>query len=159
MPPVNDNRRRLDEADGWGELGLPQGSRLLEELRSHAREAQAHAHAPYSGLRLGTALLASDGTIHSGCNVENASFGLTICAERVAAFSGVGKGGRGFRCGVLVSSTERPVLPCGACRQVLFELGDDLRLACESRDGTEVRQVRVADLLPDAMGAEDLPRP
>lgn len=157
MQRVSDNERRLKEAGEWGERGLPQGSRLLEELREQARAAQSSAYAPYSGLRLGTALLASDGSIHRGCNVENASYGLTNCAERTAAFAGIAQGKSGFVVGVLVSSTEQPVLPCGACRQVLSELGADLRLACEGLDPSTVRWVSIAGLLPDAMGAEDLP--
>ncbi len=94
----------------------------LEELFSHARAAADFAYAPYSHFRVGAALLTEDGTIISGCNVENRSFGLTICAERNAVFQGIAKGHRKFTA-LAISTPDSPVPvgPCGACRQVLSE--------------------------------------
>jgi cytidine deaminase len=94
----------------------------LEELFAEAREAADNAYAPYSKFRVGAALLAQDGTIFTGCNVENRSFGLTICAERAAAVKAVSGGRQSFLAlAVSTPDSEIPVGPCGACRQVLSE--------------------------------------
>ena len=92
------------------------------ELFSEARKAADFAYAPYSKFRVGAALLAEDGTVFTGCNVENRSFGLTICAERNAVFRAVSCGQRSFRAlAISTPDSETPVGPCGACRQVLSE--------------------------------------
>jgi cytidine deaminase len=103
---------------------------------------------------VGAALEAHDGTVFSGCNVENASFGLTICAERAAIFAAVSAGARQFRRAVVVSDTDPPAAPCGACRQVLAEFGLDLLIEGVGSSGS-VRW-RLSDLLPEAFGPEQL---
>ena len=91
-------------------------------LVAAARAAAANAHAPYSRYRVGAALLAADGTVFTGCNVENASYGLTNCAERTALFKAVSEGRRAFRAIAIAGGTVKsPAVPCGACRQVLAE--------------------------------------
>ena len=94
----------------------------LNELFSEARKAADFAYAPYSKFRVGAALLAEDGTVFTGCNVENRSFGLTVCAERNAVFKALSCGQRSFKAlAVSTPDSENPVGPCGACRQVLSE--------------------------------------
>jgi cytidine deaminase len=127
---------------------------LTDSLISAARSAQARAYAPYSKFRVGAALEAADGTVFIGCNVENASYGLTICAERAAICAAVSAGATRFRRAVVVSDIDPPAAPCGACRQVLAEFGLDLAI-----DGVGSRQTvnwRLSDLLPEAFGPEQL---
>jgi len=97
-------------------------------LIAAARRARRYAHAAFSGFKVGAALETSDGTIITGCNVENATYGLTICAERVAMFKAISEGHRRFRRVVVVADTAAPTPPCGACRQILWEFGGDLEV-------------------------------
>jgi cytidine deaminase len=117
------------------------------KLVSAARRARRHAHAAYSGFTVGAALETSDGTIVTGCNIENASYGLTICAERVAMFKALSEGHRKFRRIAVVADTDAPTPPCGACRQILWEFGGDLEVILANlRRETGRHQLR--DLLP-----------
>ena len=127
---------------------------MTDSLISAARTAQAHAYAPYSSFRVGAALESHDGAVFSGCNVENASYGLTICAERAAIFAAVTAGVTRFRRAVVVSDVDPPAAPCGACRQVLAEFGLDLPIDGVGSKGT-VRW-RLSELLPAAFGPEQL---
>jgi cytidine deaminase len=102
----------------------------LEALSVAAREASAFAYCPYSNFRVGAAVLTSDGEIIGGCNVENASYGLSICAERNAIFQAVARGHPQIKALVLYTPTATPVTPCGACRQVLAEFGADAAVVC-----------------------------
>lgn len=127
---------------------------MTDSLISAARTAQAHAYAPYSNFRVGAALESHDGAVFSGCNVENASYGLTICAERAAICAAVSAGVTRFRRAVVVSDVDPPAAPCGACRQALAEFGLDLPIDGVGSRGT-VRW-RLSDLLPVAFGPEQL---
>ncbi len=127
---------------------------MTDSLISAARSAQAHAYAPYSKFRVGAALEGVDGDVFLGCNVENASYGLTICAERAAVCAAVSAGVTRFRRAVVVSDVDPPAAPCGACRQVLSEFGLDLPI--EGVGSTAVVRWRLSDLLPAAFGPEQL---
>ena len=119
----------------------------VSKLVAAARRARRHAHAAYSNFKVGAALEASDGTIITGCNVENATYGLTICAERVAMFKALSEGHRKFTRVVVVADTDAPTPPCGACRQILWEFGGDLEVILANlRRETGRHQLR--DLLP-----------
>jgi len=122
---------------------------MADTLRAAATAARDRAYCPYSGFAVGAALEADDGRIFTGCNVENASFGLTLCAERNALVTAVA---RSFRRLVVVAGSDPPVAPCGACRQVLVEFGVTLEI--EGVGPTGSRHWRLADLLPDAFGPE-----
>jgi cytidine deaminase len=127
---------------------------VTDKLIDAARTAQRRAYAPYSNFHVGAALESEDGTIYTGCNVENASYGLTICAERAAICAAVTAGARKFRRAVVVSDIDPPAAPCGACRQVLAEFGPDLRIDGVGPGGTV--SWTIAQLLPAAFGKEQL---
>jgi cytidine deaminase len=119
----------------------------MEKLIDAARRVRLNAHAPYSGFQVGAALETPAGVIIAGCNVENASYGLTICAERVAIVKAISDGEREFVRIAIVADTDAPTPPCGACRQILWEFGGDLEIILANL--TEVKGVyRLADLLP-----------
>jgi len=117
------------------------------DLIKAARAARLNAHAEFSHFKVGAALEAADGSIVTGCNVENATYGLTICAERVAMFKALSDGHRQFRRVVVVADTEAPTPPCGACRQILWEFGGDLEVILANLEH-ETGRHRLSDLLP-----------
>lgn len=117
-----------------------------ERLIELAREVRRQAYAPYSNFRVGAALLGASGQAYTGCNVENISYGLTVCAERVALFKAVSEGEREFRAIAVV--TDNAASPCGACRQVLSEFGRDMEVII-AQDGCEGYEIlSLSDLLP-----------
>ena len=126
-----------------------------DALISAARAAREHAQARYSGFKVGAALELSDGTIVTGCNIENATYGLTICAERVAMFKALSEGHRHFRRVVVVADTESPTPPCGACRQILWEFAGDIEVVLANLKAIKATH-RMADLLPHAFDASNL---
>lgn len=121
----------------------PGTHRLLEA----ARAARLHAHAPFSKFLVGAALETAEGIIITGCNIENATYGLTICAERVAMFKALSEGQRRFVRLAVVADTGEPTPPCGACRQILWEFGGDLEVILGNLT-TEKARYRLTDLLP-----------
>jgi cytidine deaminase len=118
-----------------------------DALLAAARAARLHAHAPFSRFQVGAAVETDDGQIVTGCNVENATYGLTICAERVAMFKAISEGHRRFVRVAVVAETESPTPPCGACRQILWELGGDLEVILGNLV-SETGRFRMRDLLP-----------
>jgi cytidine deaminase len=116
-------------------------------LLDAARAARQHAHAPFSHFKVGAALETEDGQVITGCNVENATYGLTVCAERVAVWKAVSEGYRRFRRVAVVADTQEPTPPCGACRQILWEFGGDLEVILGNLDEEKGRH-RLRELLP-----------
>jgi len=127
----------------------------VQELVAQAAAARERAYAPYSHFLVGAALLAKSGRIYTGANVENVSYSVTICAERVALFSAVAAGEREFV--ALAVVTDAGVSPCGVCRQALREFSPDLRVIIADAAG-RCREHTLAELLPDAFTPNDLPR-
>jgi cytidine deaminase len=132
-------------------------SAQLRKLKAAARTASTRAYAPYSKFRVGAAILTASGGIYSGCNVENASYGLTNCAERTAIFNAVAAGGKRLRlqCVVVYTPTDMPTAPCGACRQVINEFGPDALVLSICRGKGHIAS-RTHELLPDAFGPANL---
>jgi cytidine deaminase len=119
----------------------------VSELIAAAREARDRAVAPYSSFKVGAAIETSDGTIVTGCNVENATLGLTMCAERVALLKALSDGHRAFSRIAIVADTAVPTPPCGACRQLLWEFAGDLPIHLADLDREQATH-RLAELLP-----------
>src|SRR6187399_3200642 len=118
-----------------------------DRLVAAARAARENAVARFSGFKVGAALETADGTIITGCNVENATYGLTVCAERVAMFKALSDGHRRFRRIAVVADTADPTPPCGPCRQILWEFGGDLEVILANLR-TEKGRHRLSALLP-----------
>jgi len=127
---------------------------MSDELVRRARAVMENAYAPYSNFHVGAAIEADDGTIHVGCNVENASYGLTICAERMAVGAAVAAGKRSLVRIAVASAVEPPATPCGACRQLLAEFGLDLEII--TAGPASQRRWRLRELLPEAFTREAL---
>jgi cytidine deaminase len=119
-----------------------------EKLIGSARDASEHAYAKFSGFEVGAALLTSSGKIITGCNVENSSFGLTMCAERTAVFKAVSEGHKDFVAIAIFSKSDIPARPCGACRQVLYEFNPNLGIACANTKGV-VDKFSLSELFPE----------
>ncbi|KMY43724.1 cytidine deaminase [Bacillus sp. FJAT-27916] len=129
-----------------------QKKQLIEE----AKKAREKAYIPYSRFGVGAALLGADGTIYHGCNIENAAYSMCNCAERTALFSAMAQGVTEFKALAVVADTDRPVSPCGACRQVISELCDeDMPVILTNLKG-DVLELTVKELLPGAFSPEDL---
>jgi cytidine deaminase len=130
-------------------------SEIHADLIHAAAAVRLHAFAPYSRFRVGAAVRGASGHIHTGCNVESASFGLTCCAERVALFKAVSEGEREIVAVAVVTDVSPPAAPCGACRQVLFEFGADMAVIRANLAGERVDAV-MRDLLPDGFDGKSL---
>lgn len=119
-----------------------------EKLIESAKSATRNAYAVYSDFNVGAALLTADGKIYSGCNIENSSYGLTVCAERVAVFKAVSEGFRNFAAMAIYTEAVPPARPCGACLQVLSEFGPDMEILCVNSKGDE-DDFKLKDLFPE----------
>jgi cytidine deaminase len=128
---------------------------MADPLASAALAARENAHAPYSHFRVGAALEDAAGRVHTGCNVENATYGLTLCAERVAVFKAISEGARQFQRIAIAADTETLTPPCGACRQILWEFCGDIEITLlNPRGKSETLQLK--DLFPRAFDASYL---
>lgn len=120
---------------------------IYDKLIESARKAKKNSYSPYSRFRVGSALLTSDGKIYTGCNIENSSFSLTICAERTALFKAISEGKKKFKAIVVSSDNEEFAFPCGACRQVINELAGDIDIIL-TNGKKKIKKFRTSDLLP-----------
>jgi cytidine deaminase len=127
----------------------------ISALIDAAVKARANAVAPFSGFAVGAALQADGGAVYSGCNVENASYGLSMCAERVALFKALSEGAREFRRIAIASQSETPATPCGACRQLLWEFCGDIEVVLSNLDGV-TETIQLATLVPRPFDASFL---
>ena len=128
--------------------------RIADELLLSAKEAKKRAYSPYSGFSVGAALLSEEGKVYLGCNIENASFTPTCCAERVAFFSAIAEGVKHFTAIAVVGDTA-PCMPCGVCRQVMSEFcSEDFEIICEGEMGEAVT-LTLGELLPHSFGLKE----
>ena len=125
--------------------------RLIKE----AEKARKRAYTPYSKFKVGAAILTSDGKIFTGCNIENASFGLTVCAERVAILKAISEGSTEFEAIAIIGDTDQPCSPCGACRQVVSEFGEKIKIIMSNLKG-DIKIKKIGELLPEAFSKNDL---
>lgn len=129
----------------------------IDRLLDLAQEARDHSYAPYSKYNVGAALLTADGQVYQGCNIENAGFTPTVCAERTAFFKAVYDGHRAFRAIAVIATGDEMGFPCGVCRQVMAEFCDgDFIIVTANRDRTKVDVSRFETLLPHSFGPKDL---
>lgn len=129
--------------------------REKELLITAAKQARENAHAPYSNFRVGAALRSTSGRIFSGCNVENATYGLTICAERVAIFKAISEGERGFSAIAVVTDTKTLTPPCGACRQLIWEFCGDIPVTMANLSGKS-ELIQMKELFPKPFDGSNL---
>ena len=128
---------------------------VLQELMQSAKEASAFSYSPYSHFPVGAAVLTDSGRVFRGCNVENASYGLTNCAERTAIFTAAAAGERQLSGVAIYTPTDQPAAPCGACRQVIYEFGPDCFVVSVC-DGDQYLFMNIRELIPHAFGPNDL---
>jgi cytidine deaminase len=128
---------------------------MTDSLAAAALAARENAHAPYSNFRVGAALEDSAGRVHTGCNIENATYGLTLCAERVAVFKAISEGARDFKRIAVAADTESLTPPCGACRQILWEFCGDLEILLVNPRGRS-ETIQLKELFPRAFDASFL---
>jgi cytidine deaminase len=149
LPFSEENRRHRTER----RVGERRGGDTLEaHLVDAARVARDHAHATFSDFKVGAALQTSEGHVVTGSNIENSTYGLTMCAERVAMFKAISEGYRSFRRMAVVADTTQPTTPCGACRQILWEFGGDMEIILADLQAVTSRH-RLKDLLPHPFDA------
>ena len=125
-----------------------------KDLVQLAKEGMQHSYAPYSGFRVGAAVLAASGKVYTGCNVENGSYGLSICAERVAVFNAISAGEKKLEAIAIISSGKERVTPCGACRQVMAEFNPQLQLILADAKG-DYEEFTLPELLPEMFSLEE----
>jgi cytidine deaminase len=126
-----------------------------DELVKAATEVRERAYAPYSNFKVGAAVRTKDGKIYTGCNVESASYGLTVCAERVAIWKAVSEGEKEFEQVAVVADTEELTPPCGVCRQIIWEFGGDIPITFANLKGN-TETVKMSELLPRAFDTKFL---
>lgn len=137
-------------------MNAPEPSPIdFEELRRQAREVAQRAYSPYSSVQVGAALLGANGQVFTGCNVENASYGATLCAERSALAHAVSSGVQSFVALAIWASPKSLLMPCGICRQMLFEFSPDLEIVIDS-NGAGPKRVTLNELLPSGVKPSDL---
>ncbi len=129
--------------------------RTDKELIEAAADVRERAHAPFSGFKVGAAVETENGDVITGCNVESASYGLTMCAERAAIFAAVAQGTQRITRVAVVADSEKLTAPCGACRQVIWEFGGDVEVILSNLEGVK-ESVQMSELLPRAFDAEYL---
>jgi cytidine deaminase len=128
----------------------------IEQLIEEAKEARNQAYVPYSKFAVGAALLTENGKVYRGCNIENAAYSMTNCAERTAFFKAISEGEKNFKLLAVVADTDRPCSPCGACRQVISEFcPPDMKVVLTNLKG-DMLETTVKELLPGAFNAGDL---
>jgi len=147
-----DRRNVLVEGDWTRDSGSGTRDSKVDQLLAAARAAREHACADFSHFKVGAALEVADGTIITGCNVENATYGLSVCAERVALFKALSEGHRTFRRIVVVAPPDAPTPPCGACRQLLWEFAGDIEVILANLN-VETARHRMAELMPQPFDA------
>ncbi len=130
-------------------------NKSFQKLINKAEEARLNAYAPYSKFTVGSAVMTKEGVIFTGCNIENASLGLSICAERVAIYKAVSSGYKSFKALAIIGDTEEPCTPCGACRQVMLEFSPDMEVIMTNLN-QKIKITKAKELLPDIFQGEIL---
>lgn len=130
-------------------------NKSFQKLINKAEEARLNAYAPYSKFTVGSAVMTKEGAIFTGCNIENASLGLSICAERVAIYKAVSSGYKSFKALAIIGDTEEPCTPCGACRQVMLEFSPDMEIIMTNLN-KKIKITKAKELLPDIFQGEIL---